>query len=331
MSDINLLPQELRPKRTDKKEKDSHSNREVDYIHPQPDNEAKEEKKVFRKVTQKIQKNEKLNDLSSNKKTKIATPAQQQAPAPAKVTPSATSPAPKIIAKEKKKKKKLFKRLEAFLNKAAGTSHNIMNEVELLSEEIVGLPRLGPYVFKFVFYMSFTVFIVAGIWAYYRFQIQQVGGIIVEEKRRLEIVNASVLELQERNNAFQASFDEISTLYELLQKRFNWVAFMNQFESLTLNSVYYGSLEAEAVSGKLKVDLRAKSIDEALLQVALFEQDKEFIETVNVNGFRLKEEDIINEIVLDDGEVIEEVTKSSFIEMPIEIQLSGSWQEHLNF
>ncbi len=276
------------------------------------------------------------DDLKSSKRFK-ASPApgalQDNKPKEAEKPQAVKKPLAPAPAPDKNKKPSSYKGLGSFFKErlkiigrskkgdhptAPGEERDAF-EVELLTEDVLG-PRSVRRELLALFGIVFAFIVVfAFVFMYYEWRIQKIQTatlIVMEESAQLDIKIARAKKELERG---RQTAGIVATIDAALAHRVDWNEIFARIESLTLKTVYYTNFASEE-DGLLKLTARAKTPEDAQLQILVFRNAEDFIESVVVEEFSVEEETIT---VL--GDENGEQVVSSFVEFPMTIALSQDW------
>ena len=309
MEDINLLPEDLRPKEEEKRK--APSERSIDFIYPQKVNPPKKQKEqssmakdagspAFAKATAgKTDKDAKLTSKSKQDfiKNKIQV----------------------LLAIFKKFKisdlKKLLhhkKKTEAPEPKKVGLSF------DLLKGAIATQRSTKPELIKlFVIAVIITAFFIGALF-YYKARYNRTQANIDSLGLEMQNLDAELADLQAKQDSLRDSDKLIEAVYVLLKNRVNWLAFLKEIENKTLKTAYYTQLEAKDMN-KISLTARAQSMEDCLKQINIFKASSDFAQDVVLAKMDIKGEKINKE----DSEETE--AAASIIEFSFEFKVNPEW------
>lgn len=190
---------------------------------------------------------------------------------------------------------------------------------ELLTEEVLGprsvkreLIQLGGIVFAFVLLFF-------GVYEYYEWRIQKVQTATRAAQEENVRLDGEIARARKDLDSSKQAADIVAAIDAILQKRTDWNAILARLESFTLKTVYYTGFRGEG-DGTIELTARAKTLEDALLQIKILKNAGDFVSSVDVDEFSLTQEKIT--IV---GEANKEGVAASFVEFPLSITLADDW------
>jgi len=197
--------------------------------------------------------------------------------------------------------------------------------VELLTEEIVGLPNPKPYLFLIGVIAGFIVAVGIGIRYFYYYQTRQLIITNIQEEKRLAILNEAIVSLRQKEKSFSQAVTIIETIDALLERRVNWLDVLEKIESLTLRSVYFTDMRFDK-GGIVVVKLRVQTLEDALLQIKILQSEKDFVKEVKTENINVAEREITR--ITNPGSTTQEKSEIftvTYIDVPITLTINESW------
>ena len=157
------------------------------------------------------------------------------------------------------------------------------------------------------------------MYSYYEWRIKKIQTATQaaeEENARLDVEIARAHKDLERT---KKTADVVSTIDVILQHRTDWNSILARLESLTLSTVYYTEFTSGG-DGSIELKARAKTPEDALLQIQVLKNADDFVASVEVEEFMVTEE----QITVVGSEKKESVT-ASFVEFPLSLTLADDW------
>ena len=248
-----------------------------------------------------------------------------------------SAPAPVLKEKEKKlaigkfEKKLSVKKREGLLTRFRAQIKTLMNAkkehalapekigAELLTKEVLGPRSIRRELLSLVAIVTSFVFLFIGAYMYYEWRIQKIQTATDEAENENTRLDASIALARKDLEHSKQTADIVTTIDAILQNRTDWNAMLARMESLTLSAVYYTKFQSDG-DGAIELTARAKTLEDALLQIQIFHNADNFIKSVDVDEFSVIEEQITPAGI----ENVESVT-ASFVEFPLSLTLADDW------
>src|SRR3990167_2963852 len=223
-----------------------------------------------------------------------------------------------------KKREGLLTRFRAQIKKLrnAKKGHAPASEkigAELLTKEVLGPRSIRRELLSLVAIVTSFVFLFIGAYMYYEWRIQKIQTATNEAEDENARLDASIVLAQKDLEHSKQTADIVTTIDAILQNRTDWNAMLARMESLTLSAVYYTKFQSDG-DGAIELTARAKTLEDALLQIQIFHNADNFIKSVDVDEFSVIEEQITPAGI----ENVESVT-ASFVEFPLSLTLADDW------
>jgi predicted nuclease with TOPRIM domain len=295
MADINLLPQDLRHKKESKERKPAEAR--VEFVHHQEQGQPLEppaQKSKQEPIEQKIK-----NIQSKQSRLKLSSIIKK-----IKNLPQALK---NLTAKPLDQK-------QDFKKKSGGLS------VDLLKEEITLQRSPKPELIKLFITATIIALITTGIVFAYKYQYKNIKEKIAQLQKESSDLDQKSSSLERAAQSLVKDSDKlIRTVDILLKNRIDWLAFLAQIENITLKDIYYTNLKASSLSS-ISISARAKSMEDALLQVKIFKNSSDFVAGVELKNMSVEEETVTME---KDG--TEESFINSFVDFSFEFNVQPAW------
>ncbi len=190
---------------------------------------------------------------------------------------------------------------------------------ELLTKEVLGPRSIRRELLSLGAIVTGFIFLFIGAYMYYEWRIQKIQTATAEAEDENANLDASISLAQKDLERSKQKADIVTTIEAILENRTDWNVILARMESLTLSAVYYTKFKSGG-DGAIELTARAKTLEDALLQIQIFHNADNFIKSVDVREFSVTEEKIAP-AGIENGESV----TASFVEFPFSLTLRDDW------